>query len=157
VQSTPWKKQYTINESALNKPMTPESPIPESKNPETKNTPDSMTCIDTAQLRPTSKYKRKPDIYSAKLAMDKDYVTKSDRIHYNTISMDPIRQRTESPPVPKQDPPKSISFLATVHQIVDIIHLLNQYQTNLLYTIYQRILQSLHTTQEQTRDLTTNQ
>ncbi|EED20958.1 hypothetical protein TSTA_081910 [Talaromyces stipitatus ATCC 10500] len=157
VQLVPRKKQRTDDKNAVDGPMTPESPIPESESPETENALDSMICVDTAELRSASKHESKPDVHSTTLAMDEDNAAKSDTIHCNTMSMDPTGQRAESPPVPEQDPTESMSFLDTVHQMVNIVHLLNRYQTDLPRTVHRRILQSLHTTQEPIRDSTAHQ
>ncbi|KAF5016627.1 hypothetical protein F66182_11634 [Fusarium sp. NRRL 66182] len=144
----PKKKQRTDEKNAVDEPMTPESPTLESESPETENALDS---------RPASKHESKPDVHSTTLAMDEDKVAKSDTIHCKTMSMDPTRQRTESPSVSELDPTESVSFLDTVYQMVDIVYLLNRHQTDLPRTVHRRILQSLHTTQESTVDLKVNQ
>ncbi|KUL81946.1 hypothetical protein ZTR_10981 [Talaromyces verruculosus] len=152
VQLTPRKKRRTDEKNADDEPMTPESPIPKSESPETENAQNSMVCVDTAELRSTSKHESKPDVYSGKLAMDEDNAAKSDRIHCSTMPASPNGERTESPPAPEQDLTEGVSFIDTVHQMVDIVHLLNRYQTDLPRTVHQRILQSLQTTRESIMD-----
>ncbi|KUL81992.1 hypothetical protein ZTR_09815 [Talaromyces verruculosus] len=154
MQSAPRKKRCTADQNALEEPMTPESPIPESEISENEETLGFTTCLDTDGLRPESQHGSKVDIYSTLLAMDEENTARSD---YNTMSISNTRQRTESPSMSEQDPTESVSFLDTVHEMVDIIHLLNKYQTDLPGTVHQRILQSLHTTQEPVMDLTAHQ
>jgi hypothetical protein len=149
VQSVPRKRQCTDEENVVDEPMTPESRILESESPETG---DAMIRVDTAGFRPVPKHESKPDIQSTTLAMDKETAAKS---NYSIMPMNTTMQRTESPSVPEQDPAES--FLDTVHQIVDIVHLLNKHQTNLPRTVHRRILQSLHTAQEPIMNSTAHQ
>jgi hypothetical protein len=137
--------------------MTPESRILESESPETKDALDSVIRVGTAELRPTLKLESKPAVNSTTVATDEENAAKSETIHRSSMSTSPITERTESPPVPEQDLAEGVSFLDTVHQMVDIVHLLNKYPNDLPRTVHQRILQSLHTTQEQIMDSTANQ
>ncbi|KUL81575.1 hypothetical protein ZTR_09850 [Talaromyces verruculosus] len=149
VQSVPRKRQCTDEENVVDEPMTPESRILESESPETG---DAVIRVDTAGLRPVPKHESKPDIQSTTLAMDKETAAKS---NYSIMPINTTMQRTESPSVSEQDPAES--FLDTVHQIVDIVHLLNKHQTDLPRTVHRRILQSLHTAQEPIMNSTAHQ
>lgn len=140
VQSVPRKKQYTKNKNTVNKPITPESPSLKNKNPETKDTLGSIIYINTTELRSTSQHKSKPDIHSTTFTMDKENILKSKNIYYRLILTSSNREQTESPPMPKEYLTKGISFLDIVHQIVNIIYLLNKHLNNLPDTIHQRIL-----------------
>uniref|UniRef100_A0A093ULD9 Ubiquitin-like-specific protease 1 n=1 Tax=Talaromyces marneffei PM1 TaxID=1077442 RepID=A0A093ULD9_TALMA len=151
VQSVPRKRQCTDEENVVDEPMTPESRILESESPETG---DAMIRVDTAGLRPVPKHESKPDIQSTTLAMDKETAAKS---NYSIMPINTTMQRTESPSVSEQDPAESVSFLDTVHQIVDIVHLLNKHQTDLPRTVHRRILQSLHTAQKPIMNSTAHQ
>uniref|UniRef100_A0A093VIS8 Ubiquitin-like protease family profile domain-containing protein n=1 Tax=Talaromyces marneffei PM1 TaxID=1077442 RepID=A0A093VIS8_TALMA len=155
VQLVPRKKRCTDEENVVDESVTPEVRI-KSESPETKNTPDSMIRVDTAVLRPVPNHESKPDPHST-IAMDGEITAKSETIHCSTMPTSPNQERTESPPAPEQDFTESVSFLDTVHQMVDIVHLLNRYQIDLPRTVYQRILQSLHTTQEPIMDSSAHQ
>lgn len=155
MQPVPRKKRCTVEENVVDERVTPEIRI-KSESLETKDTPDSMIHVDTAVFRPVPNQESKPDPHST-IAMDGKITAKSETIHCSTMPKSPNRERTESPSVSEQDHTESVSFLDTVHQMVDIVHLLNKYQTDLPRTVYQRILQSLHTTQEPSKDSTAHQ
>ncbi|KUL81763.1 hypothetical protein ZTR_09237 [Talaromyces verruculosus] len=160
VQSVPRKRQCTDEGSVVDEPMTPESRILESESPETKDAPDSRIRVDIAELEPAPKHEGNSDnsdIHSPTVAKDDKIAAKSDTIHCSTMPTSPNRERTESPPAPEQDLTEGVCFLDTVHQMVDIVHLLNRYQTDLPSTVHQRILQSLQTTQESFMDLSSQQ
>uniref|UniRef100_A0A093X852 Ubiquitin-like-specific protease 1 n=1 Tax=Talaromyces marneffei PM1 TaxID=1077442 RepID=A0A093X852_TALMA len=140
------KKQCTDDKNAVDEPMTPESPAPESESPETEDALDSI-CLDTAEPRPASKT----------LAMDEENAFKSENIHRSTMPTSPNRERTESPPVLEESLVEGVSFLDTVHQMVNVIYLLNKHPNDMPRTVHQRILQGLHTNQGSIVDSTANQ
>jgi hypothetical protein len=146
MQSAPSEKRRTVDQNAPDRPMTPES-----ESSEIEETLGSM--IDTDGVQPTAQLASTPNAHSmTTLAMDEENAAKSETIHCSTMPISPNRERTESPSVP--DPTESVSFLDMVHQMVDIVHLLNRYRTDLPRTAHQRILHSLHTTQEPIMDST---
>uniref|UniRef100_A0A093V2V6 Ubiquitin-like protease family profile domain-containing protein n=1 Tax=Talaromyces marneffei PM1 TaxID=1077442 RepID=A0A093V2V6_TALMA len=157
VQSISRKKQCTADENTVEEPMTPESAGPGSGSSETEDASHTMIRLDTDGLRIKSQHESKADVRPTTLTMVGDNAAKSDTSHCNSASMDSTRQRTESPFMPEQGLTECVSFLDTVHQMVDIVHLFNRHQTDLPRTVHRRILQSLQTTQEPTVDLKVNQ
>ncbi|KAF3407280.1 hypothetical protein DPV78_000137 [Talaromyces pinophilus] len=131
VQSVLRKKQCTNDENTVDEPMTPESPVPENDSendsPEAEDALDSMVCVETAELRSAYKYESKLDVHSTTPAMDENAPQSKNIYHKSTEPTSPDRERTESPPVPKDYSTENMSFLDTIHQMVDIIHLLNQH------------------------------
>ncbi|EED17248.1 hypothetical protein TSTA_023020 [Talaromyces stipitatus ATCC 10500] len=141
------KRQYTDGINAVNEPITPKSPILECEIPETEDALESMICVDAAELRSAYEHESKPDVHSTTLVMHGEDLLKSENIDYSTMPICPDGEQVESPPVPEEDLTKGLSFLDTVYQMVDIVHLLKKHPSDLPRTVHQSILQSLRTNQ----------
>ncbi|OKL55222.1 hypothetical protein UA08_09507 [Talaromyces atroroseus] len=157
VQFVPRKRQRTDDKHAVDEPMTPESPIPKGESPEIDDALDSTICVDMGELKSVSKHERKPGVHSRMLVIDEGKFCESENSHHSTMPTSTIGEQVESPPVPEAHLTEGESFLDTVHQMVDIVHLLKKYPSDVPRTVHQKILQSLYTHQELFIDSTTNQ
>lgn len=136
MQLVPRKKQCTEDENVVDEPMTLESPSLESESLETEDTPGSMIYVDTAELRSVSQHESKPDVHSTTFAMDEENVLKSENIYHRSMLTSLNREWIELPPVPEEHLAEGVSFLDMVHQMVNIIYLLNKHLNDLPGTVH---------------------
>lgn len=84
------KKRCTVEESLINKCITPEIQI-KNESLETKDTLDFMIYINAAVFRPVSNYKSKLDPHLT-IAIDGKITAKSKTIHHSTILKSPNQE-----------------------------------------------------------------
>ncbi|QGA17621.1 hypothetical protein EYB26_005296 [Talaromyces marneffei] len=141
------KRQCTDDISAVDEPMTPESPIPECEIPETEDALESMICVDSAELRSAYEHESRLDVHSTALIMNEENPARIEDVQYNTVPTSPDGEHKESRAIPEEDLTEDVSFLDTVYHAVNIINQIKKYPNGPPQAVHIQILQTFQTNQ----------